>query len=680
MKSTQKSAIYSQIAQAHEAYKAGNLSKAQALYEETLTLDPSNFDTLHMLGVVYAQMNQPQKAIELLKKASFVEPNHAILQFNLANAYRKAGNQLGIAKEHFEQAIKLDPHYLDALINLGDLYLELHETQLAINCFLEASKTNPVSVQAQLGLGRSYMAADNNNFSKQAYEKAFELSIKQNRSTPSSDAALGQLMDIGTSFHILGSFEKALQVFNKVLDARPNYEKALFHKAIAYRSMNQLNEALDSFNELYQLNSESLDAIQGMAVTFLDIGRKEEALVCCKRALELSPDLGTAHDTMGVVLNSLKNFHQSIQHHLRAIELNPHSCDFYINLGFSLLSVNQIQEAKIAFSEAIRLDPKAKKASWNLSAALLKLNEFEDGWKHYAARWDLPELNLKPLSTEKPSWSPSCNCKHLLVWGEQGIGDEIMFISLLDQLSSNIAQVTVYLEKRLIPLIQRSFPNIRCLLDPSELETLDYDHQISIGDLAKYYCNTPNDFAKIRVPYLLSDQTVSSQIASAYKKENKVLCGISWKSNNPKLGADRSIELKEMLSIINIPEFEFINLQYGDVAQDIKSVQQELGINILQAKEVNNFSDIDGFAALVNACGLIISIDNSTVHIAGALGKPVWILLNTNPDWRWFLDRTDSLWYPSATLFRQQTPGNWQTVLNQVKDKAIAIINSRPTA
>jgi ADP-heptose:LPS heptosyltransferase len=198
--------------------------------------------------------------------------------------------------------------------------------------------------------------------------------------------------------------------------------------------------------------------------------------------------------------------------------------------------------------------------------------------------------------------------------------------------------------------------------------------------LPKYLCESVDDFKNIRPAYLLPDYDLTSQIQKSYKKEGKVLCGISWKSNNPKQGPDRSIELKEFISGLNIPEFEFINLQYGDVTQDLEQVQQELGIKILQAKEVDNFSNIDGLAALIDACDLIISIDNSTVHIAGAIGKPVWVLLNANPDWRWFLERSDSLWYASATLFRQEIPGQWQTVLKQAKDKAMDILQGNLSA
>jgi hypothetical protein len=195
----------------------------------------------------------------------------------------------------------------------------------------------------------------------------------------------------------------------------------------------------------------------------------------------------------------------------------------------------------------MRLDPKAKKASWNLSAALLKLNEFEDGWKHYAARWQLPELNLKPLVSEKPSWTPNFNSKHLLVWGEQGIGDEIMFASLLGQLHSKLSTFTLYTVKRLVPLIQRSFPNIRCISEASELEGLDYDYQISIGDLPKYFCKSANDFAKIRTAHL-SIKPISKKpnFKNSYQKAGKVpFAALAWKRDNPKLGADRSIELKE---------------------------------------------------------------------------------------------------------------------------------------
>jgi tetratricopeptide (TPR) repeat protein len=663
LKTTHKNHFSDQISKALAAQKLGRLAEAEKLYLEVLKDDPLNFDALHMLGVASAQQNLLPRAISLIQNAIVLKPNHATAYFNLANVFKTANN-IELAIQHFLTATKLNPAYLDAWINLGTLKLDHKDFNGALDCFKKAIEINPSHLRAHLGLGRVHNALNQLDSAIQSYEKALQLNASQENDI---DSLFDTYIDIGTAFNSLGQAKKGLAAFNKILSINPNHQKALFYKGIAYREMGKNTEALEAFNALYQQNCTDIKAIHALAITFIDINHNEEALICCKRVLELSPNLAAAHDTMGVILNNLKDLHNSILHHLKAIELNPLDPSFYMNLGNSLLSVNQITEAKIAFAEASRLDPSSFKARWNMSNVLLKSADLTNGWSDYKMRWKIPSLKLKALETNKPEWLPSADCKHLLVWGEQGVGDEIMFACLLKQVISSVPKVTVFLDPRLIPMLQRSFPELACISSVAELNSLDYDHHISIGTLPQIFCRSMKDLQKIYSPYLMPNQELSNTISQSHKTPGKILCGISWKSNNSKLGADRSINLKDLISSLSIPEMDFINLQYGDVVDDIAEVKNHLGINIIQADEIDNFSNLDGLASLINACDLVISIDNTTVHLSGALGKPVWILLNTNPDWRWFLGRTESPWYPSATLFRQSTPGQWKDVLAAVK-------------
>ena len=264
----------------------------------------------------------------------------------------------------------------------------------------------------------------------------------------------------------------------------------------------------------------------------------------------------------------------------------------------------------------------------------------------------------------------------MLIWSEQGIGDTIMFSALLAQMSQHTSQLLVQLDKRLIPLFQRSMPHIDFFASHQTMDEKLYESHLPMGSLCQYFCTSLENFKKIQRNYLCADKARAKQIRKALAPEGVPLCGISWKSSNDKTGSDRSVALKafinKLMQLTRLAPFDsnamtFVSLQYGDVTQEIAEVKDALDVDVLQCADIDNFKDLDGFAALIEACDLVISIDNSTVHFAGALGKPVWVLLPFKADWRWMINRHDSVWYPSVKLYRQTNRDDWDEVLTRVQ-------------
>jgi hypothetical protein len=260
--------------------------------------------------------------------------------------------------------------------------------------------------------------------------------------------------------------------------------------------------------------------------------------------------------------------------------------------------------------------------------------------------------------------------KRVLAWAEQGVGDEIMFGSTISDFKPLCGNLIVQIDARLIPLFSRSISKDVIFYPKKPPVPMDaYDQHISFGSICRYVRNDEASFITARSGYLITDTARTNEIrAFLTNSKSRKFCGISWRSKNPKTGAGRSLTLTNFLELLSLNDYAFVNLQYGDTTEEIKQARTELGIDLISCDQVDNFNDLDGLASLIQACDVVVSVDNTTVHLAGALGKDVRILLPYNsPDWRWQLDRKDSPWYSSATLYRQGADGDWASAFSKIK-------------
>jgi len=233
-------------------------------------------------------------------------------------------------------------------------------------------------------------------------------------------------------------------------------------------------------------------------------------------------------------------------------------------------------------------------------------------------------------------------------------------------------------DERLLAIYQRSMPEgITLVPRQSALPEHAYDSQISIASLCQHLRNDEADFLQARKAYLKNDPQRTNHIRSELALQpGRLICGISWHSQNSDIGASKSISLDALMRHLDLPECQWVNLQYGDMTPSVARVKTDLGVDILQCPSVDNRQDIDGLASLIDACDVIVSISNTTVHLAGALGKKVHVMLPFAADWRWLHNRIDSIWYPHVQLHRQPTPGDWDSVFAQVRDALVTMHES----
>jgi hypothetical protein len=259
----------------------------------------------------------------------------------------------------------------------------------------------------------------------------------------------------------------------------------------------------------------------------------------------------------------------------------------------------------------------------------------------------------------------------LLVWSEQGVGDQIMFAFLFPDLLEQGADCVIEADRRLEPLFRRSFPKTRFLarksVDAEDVDRLNIDYQAFMGSLCRWLRPDLASFPARR-SFLRTDPARVALLRDRYRRRfgDRLIVGISWMGGTGVVRRVRSIPLMEWSAILSQPGVGWVSLQYGDHTEELAAARNALGVDVFLDQAIDPLQDLDAFAAQTAAMDLVISIDNSTVHMAGALDVPVWIMLPKVPDWRWLLERSHSQWYPSARLFRQAMPGDWTPVINAV--------------
>jgi tetratricopeptide (TPR) repeat protein len=466
-----------------------------------------------------------------------------------------------------------------------------------------------------------------------------------------------------------GDLVLAAQKFAEAARIEPGLAMAHANAGLVLRALGRRGEAVDSLERALALDP-SPATRTALGLTLYELERFAEAEACYRRVLEQEPDNAQALGNLGLALGKQKKFDEAIERLRQASAIMPDDARGHFNLGQALRAASHGEEAIASLRRAIELQPDHGEAHRSLSHALWGLGRFGEGWDEYEWRWRKVDSVPGRPAFQQPPWDGTpIRSGRLLLWGEQGIGDEIFFAGLVPEMAAT-ARCLLECEARLVALFQRSFPGVEIVArsDPPDPRTLAADivAQVPTGSLPRWRRRRLEDFPA-RAGYLVPDPVWVEAFKKSYGGGGRATVGISWYTSVlSQHGAERGIALDRWGKLLTVPGLSFVNLQYGDRAAEIAEVEAWLGMSILHDAGVDPLKDMDVFAAQVAAMDLIVSIDNSTAHMAGALGRPVWTMVPSDTDCRWMLEREDSPWYPSMRLFRQVGPGDWDSVLDRV--------------
>lgn len=428
-------------------------------------------------------------------------------------------------------------------------------------------------------------------------------------------------------------------------------------------------------------------------------GRHLEAIGHFTKGLSVQPQAYELFNNRSLARRATGDYVGALADCDETIRLNPDIDLFVINRASILDDLGRADEAIAILDAYVARRPDKPSVAHNRSLILLNNGRFAAGWRAYESRLRAPSANAHYEHCDIPRWEPGVEIagKEILVWTEQGVGDEILTASMALDLA-RIAKVTLLCSPRLQPLLSRSFGDVinvhvrasllhlemfkrERLTDeylPSIVKTSRFDYQMSQGDLGELL--RPDFDAFPGTPFLKADH-LEAMVACALieNPDNLPLVGIAWHSNrNHNLGSFKGVGLKQLAPILKIPGVKFVCLQYGDCAAEIASAEAEFGVKIAPSP-VDQIESIDDFAALVSCMALVITVSNTTAHIAGALGVPTWVMVPDGPGrlWYWWKTGTKCRWYNSVKLFRQQCSLQWDAVIDRVAASLAAWVSEQ---
>jgi len=405
--------------------------------------------------------------------------------------------------------------------------------------------------------------------------------------------------------------------------------------------------------------------------------RLSRALKLCGRAVVLHDASAEVYFNGAVVFSCYgSDYSAATRLYQKAIALAPEQTTSYLNLASCLMADGHILPAIKSFARTESLRPGDADVTFSSALASLTMGDFEGGWCRYESRWAATQLHVQLLAATKkiragrPPFSGFApdRRRRILVWAEQGVGDEVMFGGLLGEFRGLCGQMLLQVDRRLVGLFERALPGVRVYERGQTVPTELYDEQIPMGSLGKWLRPSRESFAGKGGRYLQAQAGMGRRLREELGVcAAEKLIGLSWRSASAETGAARSVTLKELVGALQgVRGVRFLNLQYGEVSEEIAALGKESGVQVLSHPGIDNREDLEGLAGLIEGCDLVVSVGNATAHLSGALGQRTWVLLPYVAGWRWLHEGERCPWYQSVRLYRQAQRGRWDSVLAKI--------------
>ncbi|MCA8986473.1 MAG: tetratricopeptide repeat protein [Planctomycetaceae bacterium] len=580
---------------------------------------------------------------------------------------RHQSGDLEGALVEYDLLLQHEPDHAEALHLSGVVLHQQGDHRAAIKRIERAIQLRPNALLFRKNLASCYRSAGE-------FDRALELCQECLRQD-SQDATVQMLY--GRTLEDLKQFQAALDEYAKCNEQQLTTDQRfelLIRKGDCLSVLERHTQAIDCITQAGEIRKKDLVVEHNLGREYQllkDLERAEEHYI---RALEINQTCASAWNNLGVIYQDRAEYRKSFNCINRAVELCPSLADAVNNLANLHEAMGNFEPMRGLYERAISLRPDYPEAHHSLSQVMLRGEEFARGWELYRWRYKKKDHDHRPYRHQE--WQgESLKGKKLLVYSEQGIGDVVMFATCLPDLLKEVPQLSLEVDPRMTKLFARSFPGVTTVdrphRDPAPpLFVKGADVQISIADLLERYRQKVEDFP--RAEQLLEADPV---LRMKWRKRLDQLgpglkVGISWTGGkNLDLKTRRSLPLEQWAAWGQIPGVKFINLQYGDHRQTLTSFEQFSQVRVYDWADSDPMKDLEDFSAKISELDLVISIDNATVHFAGALGVPTWCLLCKVPDWRWFFREHETLWYKSVQLFRQQEPADWSTVLSAVQSE-----------
>ncbi|HZB93642.1 MAG TPA: tetratricopeptide repeat protein [Stellaceae bacterium] len=595
----------------------GRFEAALASYEAALALRGDYADALDNRGTTLAALQRFAEALASHEAALALQPSRAETHYRRANAL-KALNRLDEALAGYDRALALRPDYAEALGNRAATFYALGRHAEAVVCWRRAAALRP------------------------------------------DDA--GIIANLAAALAEAGDFAAALAQYEALLALMPEDPAAQYGRAAALRDLGRFEEALAGFDAALRLRPDYAEALNERGNALYSLRRFESALASYDAALALRPDLADAHNNRANALRALGRSEAALASYDAALARTPLDARVLSNRGLLLHGMGRFDEALASYARAQAIDPGLASAHWNEALSRLLLGDFARGWEKYEWRWQTPDFAPERRQFSRPLWlgREALAGRTILLHAEQGLGDTLQFCRYAPHLAAAGATILLGAPPPLVPLLH-SLAGLAWLGARGDALPA-FDFHCPLLSLPRA-CGTGLETIPAPIPYLHAAPERIAAIAPLLPPPAPLRIGLVWsgRAAHPN-DRNRSLALERLDPLLALPGIAYVSLQRELRPADAAALARRPAITPL-GEHLGDFADT---AAAVAALDLVVTVDTSVAHLAGAMGKRVWILLPYVPDWRWLLQREDSPWYPSARLFRQAAPGDWDAVIARV--------------
>lgn len=609
------------LREAYAHYRAGRLGEATRSCGLVLVEHPRSAASLELLGLIALRERRYELAVEWLRRAIESEPGKASLHCNLGGVYQQQG-RLAEAEKELATALKLDPGRAEILANLGLTLSSEGELDRAIACYREAIEARPDLAELHFQLGNALQGKNCLPEAVACYERALERK-------PSSARAR---CNLGSALLRQGKTEKALKEIARALELDPQLAEAENAYGVALKEQGRIAEAAEHF----------------------------------VRAVQRRPDYAEALNNLGCVWERQGRAAASIEAHRRALALRPEFAEAHNGLGNALGAQGEPEAARKEFEQAIALKPDLAEAHCNLALVELRAGEFEEGWREYEWRWRMNSPAVRRREFHQPQWrGASLEGARILLHAEQGLGDTIQFL----RYAPLVARAGGRTILEISPRLRRLAEGLGAEATIAAGESLpEFDWHCPLMSLPLAF-GTKLETIPREIPYLRAPEAARQKAAGLDCWTGAgVRVGVAWAGRENFVREDarqRSIERVLLEPLLATEGARFYSLQMGEAAE---GSMMDLSASV---------EDLADTAAQIERMDLVITVDTAVAHLAGALGKPVWVLLPFASDWRWLSAGEASPWYPTMQLFRQRRAGAWRESIEAARQELEGLVAER---
>jgi tetratricopeptide (TPR) repeat protein len=644
--------IQNGITQAFDYLRNRKLSQSQEICEAILEVRPDQTDALLCLSLAHGRQGNVIEAIELTRRLIVLQPDYVELYSNLGNFLSSIG-QYDEAITAYKTALARKPSFVDTYVNLGHVLLITKQLPAAVDCYRQAISFQPQQPDIHSSLANALRQTGELDEAERSCRRALLID------PDFADAHL----HLG---HILLAQDKtksAAESYHRVITLQPQLPDGYCGLGNVFLKADKLGEASQSFNKAFTCDPQSADACIGSGLVLQAQQQWVGAEAFFRQALVLQPDSVEAFINLGVALYHQSRLLEAEAVYQQAIVLAPSDKLAHYNLGNTLNELGLPEEAEKSYCQAIACNPNFADAHANCGFVRLLQGNFAQGWPEYEWRWRtqwlrMPRQTADMSTLEQPLWDgSSLDGKTILIHTEQGHGDTFQFVryaELLKSLGATVVVECLAIQERLLS----SCPGIDALVVRGNPQPA-FDCQAPLLSLPKFF-GTQESTIPHAVPYLHTPETTSLPEFVKQKLQNAVgrKIGFVWSAGN--VFDKRHCNLENWTPLFALPGLSWFSLYKGEQATTLQPYAETI-CDI--GSHCQDFADT---AWAIDQLDLIISVDTSVAHLAGAMGKPTWVLLPFAPDWRWLLVRQDSPWYPTMKLFRQTACNNWQTAITAI--------------